>query len=69
MYKYNYRKNTDVKKKDQVVTKEKNLDMIVTGIEVVSMMTEERIIEIKKLTININQSMINMNMIIKKRAL
>lgn len=66
MYKYNYRKNTGVKKKDQVVTKEKSIVMIVTGIEVVSMMTEKRIIEKKKLIININQSMKNMNMIIKR---
>lgn len=65
MYKYNYRKNTGVKKKDQVVTKEKSIVMIVKGIEV-SMMTEERIIEKKKLIANINQSMKNMNMIIKR---
>jgi len=65
MYKYNYRRNTGVKKKDQVVTKEKSIVMIVKGIEV-SMMTEERIIEKKKLIANINQSMKNMNMIIKR---
>lgn len=65
MYKYNYRRNTGVKKKDQVVTKEKSIVMIVKGIEV-SMMTEERIIEKKKLIANINQSMKDMNTIIKR---